>query len=88
MPANVRLPVPVGELVEPLRAAAIAGGHTSGVLVVAIDLEGDDASQQVIVDDVSVVVAGTCFVAGVQNWPRAGTQVWTIKGRDGRGGSG
>lgn len=84
MSAPEKLAAPARELVEPLRAAAIAAGHTSGILVVAIDLEQDDAGQRVIVDDVSVVVAGRCFVGGVQSWPMSGTQVWTIKGIGGR----
>lgn len=79
-----KLQAPARELVEPLRAAAIAQGHTAGILVVAIDLESDDAGQRVICDDVSVVTAGACYVASVGDYPTSGTQVWTIKGRGGR----
>lgn len=67
-----------------LRDVARTQGFEQGVLVVAVDLEGADHSAQVLVDDVSVVVAGECFVDGVQNWPLAGAQVWTIKGVGGR----
>jgi len=38
-----------------------------------------------IVNDVCVVVQGTCHVAHVADHPAKGTQVYTIKGRGGRG---
>lgn len=78
------LTAPSRELVQPLRDAAIKAGHTAGILVVVIDMEQDDAGQRVIVDDVSVVTAGACYVDGVSDYPTSGTQVWTIKGRGGR----
>lgn len=37
-----------------------------------------------ISNDVLVIVEGTAEVAGIQNYPTTGTQVWTIKGVGGR----
>lgn len=57
----------------------------AGVRVTAEDLDTGETESRIIVDDVSIVTAGTCYVHGVQDWPQACTQVWTIKGRLGRG---
>ncbi len=56
----------------------------SGTKVTSVDLDTGDTQEMVIRDDVCVVVDGTAYVAGVQDFRKSGTQVWTIKGRLGR----
>lgn len=54
----------------------------SGTKVTSVDL--DTGETQVIHNDVCVIVDGTAYVGGVQDFRKSGTQVWTIKGRLGR----
>lgn len=50
------------------------------IRVTVLDLETGDTETQEISNDVLVITEGTCEVAGVQNYPTTGTQVWTVKG--------
>lgn len=56
-----------------------------GVKVTCEDLETGESDSVTIWDDVLVVTAGSAYIAGVQDYPAKGTQVYTIKGRGGRG---
>lgn len=49
------------------------------------DTETGESETQTIENDVVVITAGTCFVDHVADYPGAGTQIYTIKGRSGRG---
>jgi len=49
------------------------------------DTETGESSTATIDNDVIVITAGTCYVANVNDFPTRGTQVYTIKGRLGRG---
>lgn len=48
------------------------------------DTETGESETSTIENDVIVITAGTCHVAGVQDYPSKGTQIYTIKGRGGR----
>lgn len=61
-------------------------GDKVGIKVTVEDLETGETASRVLVDDVLVLVTGTCYVDGVQDYPTSGTQVWTVKGRKGLGG--
>lgn len=56
----------------------------SGTQVTSVDLDTGESKTMIIRDDVCVIVDGTAYVSAVQDFPQAGTQVWTIKGRKGR----
>lgn len=58
---------------------------SKGVKVTCVDLATGETGSGVIQDDVMVIVAGSAYVHDVQDYPKSGTQVWTIKGRGGRG---
>jgi hypothetical protein len=58
---------------------------TKGIRIVCTDLETGDTDERTIADDVCVIVAGTAHIANVEDYPAKGTQVYTIKGRGGRG---
>lgn len=62
----------------------IAGGG-GDVRVTCEHLQTGETQSVVIQDDCVVIVAGTAYVHGVQDYPTSGTQVWTVKGRGGRG---
>ena len=51
------------------------------IQVTVLDTETGESETQTIENDVIVVTAGTCYVAGVQDYPSKGTQVYTVKGR-------
>jgi hypothetical protein len=55
------------------------------IRVTVEDTEAGTSETAVIDNDVIVVTAGTCHVAHVADYPGKGTQVYTIKGRLGRG---
>lgn len=50
------------------------------IKVTVEDVETGDSETKTITDDVLVIVEGTAHVAGIQNYPKSKTQVWTIKG--------
>ena len=52
-----------------------------GIRVTVTDTETGDSETREIDNDVIVVVAGTCYVDGIADYPTTGTQVYTIKGR-------
>ena len=56
-----------------------------GIRITVVDLETGHTDERTIVNDVCVIVQGTCHVDGVQDYPGKGTQVITVKGRGGRG---
>jgi len=51
------------------------------IRVTVEDTETGEIETAVIDNDVIVVTAGTCYVDGIADYPTAGTQVYTIKGR-------
>ena len=51
------------------------------IKITVTDTETGDSETQTIENDYCVVVAGTCHIAGVQEYPTKGTTVLTIKGR-------
>lgn len=57
---------------------------TTGVRVTATDLATGETGTRVIHNDVAVIAAGTCWIAHVNDFPKTGTQVITVKGRLGR----
>jgi len=48
------------------------------------DTETGQSETQTITDDVLVITAGTCYISSVSDYPKSGTQVYTVKGRGGR----
>lgn len=54
------------------------------IRVTVEDLATGETETQQISNDVLVIVEGTAQVAGIQNYPATGTQVWTITGIGGR----
>jgi len=56
----------------------------AGVRVTALDLKTGEVGERVINNDVCVITAGTCFISGISDYPKSGTQVITVKGRNGR----
>lgn len=55
-----------------------------GIRVTATDLETGETSTAEIMDDYVIITAGTCHVAHVQEYPKSGTSILTVKGREGR----
>jgi hypothetical protein len=51
------------------------------IKVTVEDTESGESSTATIENDVIVITAGTCHVDHVQDYPAAGTQIYTIKGR-------
>jgi hypothetical protein len=58
----------------------------AGIRVTVEDLETGERASQEIANDYVIVCAGSCHVAHVQDYPGKGTQVLTVKGRNGLGG--
>lgn len=48
------------------------------------DTETGESETAVIDNDYILITAGTCWLAGVQDYPTKGTRVLTVKGRGGR----
>jgi hypothetical protein len=57
----------------------------SGIRVTVEDLATGETESKEFDDDVLVITAGTCWIDHVADYPTKGTQVYTIKGRLGRG---
>lgn len=49
------------------------------IRVTVTDLATDETETKEITNDVLVITEGECVVAGIQNYPKSGTQVWTVK---------
>jgi hypothetical protein len=58
-----------------------------GIRVTVEDLATGERESQEIRDDYVIVCAGSCYVSHVHDYPTKGTQILTIKGRLGRGGT-
>jgi hypothetical protein len=74
------------EAAASLLRVATVDVDTGAIRVTAVDLKTGEAGQRVIHNDVCVITAGTCHISSVADYPKSGTQVYTIKGRHGRGG--
>ena len=48
------------------------------------DTETGEVDTAVIEDDYVLIVAGSCYLDGFQDYPTKGTRVLTVKGRGGR----
>ncbi|HEV2780384.1 MAG TPA: hypothetical protein VGX25_13425 [Actinophytocola sp.] len=55
-----------------------------GLRITVEDLQTGETDSRAIVNDVCVIVHGTCHITHVQDHPRTGTQVITVKGRGSR----
>ena len=45
------------------------------------DTETDESETAFIENDYILIVAGTCYLDGIQDYPTKGTRVLTVKGR-------
>jgi hypothetical protein len=57
---------------------------TTGTRITSVDLATGESQTMTIHNDVCVIVDGTAYISGVNDFPQSGTQIWTIKGRLGR----
>jgi len=48
------------------------------------DTETNESETATIDNDYILIVAGTCHLDGIQDYPAKGTRVLTVKGRGGR----
>lgn len=48
------------------------------------DIESGETETATITDDYILIVAGSCWLDGIQDYPTKGTRVLTVKGRGGR----
>ncbi|GAA1401843.1 hypothetical protein GCM10009613_60850 [Pseudonocardia kongjuensis] len=55
-----------------------------GIEVTAKDLKTGETQTTVVKDDYVLITAGTCYLHHLNDFPRAGTRVLTVKGRNGR----